>query len=393
MNEVGLDEIYATLEPFLDTTTVDLDECLGEILSSDIVAKKSLPCFDNAALDGYAFNYADSGKKLKILGTILAGDKKNYEIKSGECYKIMTGAIFPKGADTVLRLEDAKFDDEFLVTNKNIKQFNALRYAGEEIKKGEILLKKGEILTPSLAMYLASQGITKIEVVKKPSIALFSTGDEIKEPYENADESEIYNANATGISAVLAKFGFKSKYLGIIRDDFKKTLEKLENASQNFDVIITSGGASNGEADFMHKALVSLNFTQTLNGMKIVPGGRPTKCYKKGLKLVFVLPGNPMAAFLMTYLITIPVLFKALGRTSLVHQKVKAKLNGTLELKPNRSNVIYGVYENGEFVPKNTKFGSGMIRPLVESNAIYISKFSQTKLENGQILEILLTKV
>lgn len=393
MNEVGLDEISNALESFLKTTTVNLDDCLGEILSSDIIAKKSLPCFDNTALDGYAYNYADRGKKLKILGTILAGDKNSYEIKSGQCYKIMTGAIFPRGADTIVRLEDAKFDDGFLLPDNSTKQFNALRFEGEEIKKGEILLKKGEILTPSSAMYLASQGITKIEVAKKPSIAIFSTGDEIKEPWEEADESEIYNANATGISAVLAKFGFKSKYKGIIKDDFNQTLQRLKDACDNFDVIITSGGASKGEADFMHKALSGLDFTQTLNGIKLVPGGGPTKCYKKGSKLAFVLPGNPMAAFLMTYLITIPVLFRALGKKDFLYQKVKANLKGSLELKPNRSNIVYGIYKNGEFIPTNTKFGSGMIRPLVESNAMLVSKFNQTKLENGQILEILLTKV
>lgn len=394
MNEVGLEEIFSKLEPFLATTTVSLNECLGEILSSDIIAQKSLPCFDNAALDGYAFCYDDIGRTLKVLGTIFAGDKDSYSIKSGECYKIMTGAKFPNGADTIVQLENAKFDGDMLITDDSIPKNNAYRYSGEEIKKGDILLKKGEILTPAMAMYLASQGITKIEVAKKPSICLFSTGNEIKEPWEEADESEIYNANATGISAVLARYGFKSEYLGIIRDDFDETLEKLKLASEKFDVVITSGGASAGEADFMHKALASLNFTQILNGMNVTPSGRPTKCYKKGSKLFFVLPGNPQAAYLMTYLTAVPVLFKSLGKNDPIHSKVKAVMRGeSIKLKTNRSNIIYGIYENGEFSPIGAKFGSAMIKPLVHSNAMYISKYSEKSLEDGQILEILLTKV
>lgn len=393
MDEVALEEIFSKLELFNESVKVGLDECLGEILSSDIIAQKSLPCFDNAALDGYAFSYADIGKNLRVLGAIFAGDKGLYSIKSGECYKIMTGAKFPKGADTVVQLENAKFDNDFLIVDESIPKNNAYRHAGEEIKKGEILLKKGEILTPSSAMYLASQGIIKVEVAKKPSIGIFSTGNEIKEPWEEADESEIYNANTTGISAVLAKFGFKSKYLGIIKDDFDESLKKLKSASLMYDIVITSGGASAGEADFMHKTLVSLNFTQILDGIKLKPAGKPTKCYKNGKKIFFVLPGNPMAAFLMAYLIVVPTLWQSLGKTSSMHKKIKAKMKGELKLKANRSNVIYGIYENGEFSPAYTKFGSAMIKPLVYTNAMYISKFSEDLLVDGQILEILLTKV
>ncbi len=395
MDIVGLDKIFNAIELLNEVKTSNINSCLGEILSSDIVATKNLPCFDNAALDGYAFNYNDVDKKLIVKGTIFAGDKNSYEIKNGECYKIMTGAKIPKNADTILMLENAKFEEDLLIIDKKTTAKNsAYRYIGEEIKKGEILLKKGTLITPSTVMYLASQGITEVLVNTKPKIAIFSTGNEIKEPWENADENEIYNSNASGIGALLNKYSFESEYLGIIKDSKDETFAKLNQASQTYDVIITSGGASKGEADFMHEILSLLKFEQILDGILLKPAGKPTKCYKKGKKLVFVLPGNPMGAFLITFLILIPTLKKLIGSNLVYHKKIKTTMKGKLKLKANRSNVVYGIYENGLFkVLKDNKYGSGMIRPLVESNAIYISKFSESLLQDGQILEILLTKV
>ncbi|MSN96829.1 molybdopterin molybdotransferase MoeA [Campylobacter sp. FMV-PI01] len=367
------------------TKKVSLRECVGEILATDLVSKKDLPCFDNAALDGYAFDYDEVGLNLKVAGTIFAGDKKKYTLNKGECFRIMTGAIMPNGANTVVRLEDAKFQNELLMTDKNIKKFNAFRLKGEEIKSGEILLKSGEILTPAKVMLLASQGISEILVFKKPKVIIFSSGDELKEPWQEADDSEIYNANSSAIMAILNEFD--CKYGGIIPDDLEKTQNLIEN-SNKFDVIITSGGASVGDKDYMHEALQKLGFKQIFDHIDIKPG-RPTKCYKKDEKIVFVLPGNPSAAFLLCFLVVLPTLKKLSGQKENFFRKIKTKMSGDLKLKSGRMNIVLGKFEDEVFKATNLGvLGSGAIMPLVNSNALYISKNNEDMLKDTQELEI-----
>lgn len=146
---------------------ISLEEAKDRVLAKDLYAVKNLPSFDNAALDGYAFNYADVNQALDIKGTILAGDKNTYEIYKNECFKIMTGAKMPKNADTILMIEDECIEEGKLVIKKPPKQYNAYRYKGEELKKDELLLKKGTRLNARHIALLSSQGLYKIEVVRK----------------------------------------------------------------------------------------------------------------------------------------------------------------------------------------------------------------------------------
>lgn len=385
----SLEVIFNSIDSLDKTKKVRIKKAINEILAKDILALKNLPSFDNAALDGYAFNYADRENRLKILGTIFAGDKRIYKLGKNEAYRIMTGAMMPQNSDTIVQIEKAVLEDDSLIIDSSIKQYNAYRYAGEEVKKGEILLKKGELLTPAKIMFLASQGISEIEVCKKPKIASFSSGDEIIEPWQKASEYEIYNANSSGIEAVLKSNNFKSKYQGIIKDSYEETLLSLKKAAK-FDVIITSGGASKGDKDFMKKCLHELGYTEILNHINVRPG-KPTGVYKKDKKIVFILPGNPMAAYLMAYLIVVPILKKLSGQNELNFRKITAEFDGDIKLKSQRSNLVLGIYENGKFKTiNNNKFGSGMIKPLVLANAVYVSKIDESELKNTQLLEIIM---
>jgi len=206
---------------------ISLDEAVGKRVATDIFAVKNLPSFDNSAMDGYAINYADKNEPLRVADTILAGRTEDKILEKGSCVKIMTGAKIPQNADTVVPFEDAVIENEKLIVSKNIKKFNAYRYKGEEIKAGEILIKKGSRLSASDVMLLASQGIYCVEIFKEPIIKICSSGDEVVEPWQNASEDKIYNANASGIAALLSEFGFKSDYGGIIKDDLQTTKNKL----------------------------------------------------------------------------------------------------------------------------------------------------------------------
>ena len=360
---------------------VSLERATSKILAQDVVAVKNLPSFDNAAMDGYALKFDDFNEPLSVTATVLAGDETEITLKKGECVKIMTGAKMPTNADTVVPFEDAILQDGKLSPQSKVKKFNALRYKGEEVKAGEILLRKGEILTPARVMMLAAQGIYCVCVERELKIGIFSSGDEVVEPWQNASEEQIYNANGAGIASLLQSFGFASSYAGIIKDDLESTTRALETAE--FDVIITSGGASKGEADFMKTALLNLGFSELFDGVNIRPG-RPSKAFIKDKKIVFILPGNPMAAFLMCFLLVVPFLKGA------QLEKFDAALNQDVKIKSGRENIVLGSFLGGKFsVTDNNKFGSGMITPLIKSNAVLVASESLGELKAGEIVKIL----
>lgn len=365
---------------------ISTQNALGYKLFDDILAIKNLPAFDNSALDGYAVKFDEQKNGYVLKDSIFAGEKKELSINGNECVKIMTGAPFPKGADSVIRLEDAIQKDGKIYANSNFKKGDAHRFLGEETKVGEILITKNTTLTPIHIMYLAAQGITHVKVYKKPKIAIFSSGDELKEPWEWADELEIYNANAYGVASLLSHYGFSSDYLGIIKDDLDTTINSFKQID-GYDVVFCSGGASKGEADYMKTALVSLGYTEIFSRINIRPGG-PCKAFTKDNKLIFILPGNPMAAYLCAFLFALPVL---LGKE---HDKVVAKAMQEIKLKQGRANVVLGsvnfTQDECEFhITDNNNFGSGMIKPLIKSNALYLSDATQDGIKKDSVIKVI----
>ena len=226
-------------------------------------------------MDGFAIKFEDAGKTLKINKVIFAGDKGEKvkeSLSSNECYKIMTGAKVPNDADTIIPIENCIDVTERNVTIPNdIKKGANLRLKGEEQKEGNVLFTKGEELTSSHITLLASQGITMIEVYKQISIAVLSTGNEIKEPWENADEEEIYNCNSFALVSQLKEKGFNATYSGVIPDDLEKSKEFIKNL-KNFDVILTTGGISMGDADFVGEAFLQNGLEILFHGVNIKPG-------------------------------------------------------------------------------------------------------------------------
>ncbi|WP_348518188.1 molybdopterin molybdotransferase MoeA [Campylobacter sp. CCS1377] len=379
-----LKDLESQISSFEEYELISLEKAKGRILAKDLYARKNLPSFDNAALDGYAFNYEDLNEALKIKGTIFAGDKNTYEINKNECFKIMTGAKIPKNADTILMIEDECIENSKLIIKKPPKKHNAYRYKGEELKKDELLLKKGTRLNARHIALLSSQGLYKIQVIRKIRVGIFSSGDELKEPWRDCDEESIYNANALPLLAMLKTCD--TSYLGIIKDDFSTTKEALKNT--NFDLLITSGGASVGEADFMEKALDELGFTPLFKGLKARPA-RPTKLYQKDKNLVLILPGNPMAAYLSAFIFTKKIINLLSGNLE-NPLKIHALMGSDLKVKSGRNNLILGNLENEVFYPFNDgKYGSGMILPLINSEFLLISEEERTEFKKDEKITIL----
>jgi len=374
------------ITPTEKSEIIDIEDALNRVLSKDIKATKSLPPFNNSAMDGYAFRYKDIKNPLKVVKEVFAGDIQKPILKENECYKITTGAKIPDDANTVAQKEICEFKDGYITIKKPIEQSNAIRLKGEELQQNEIILKKGDILTPSKIALLASQGITKIEVFKKLKIAILSTGNELKEPHQKADEFELYNINAINIAMHLKQFGFNSNYIGVVPDNLQEAT-KIVTTLKDYDIIISSGGVSVGEADFTKKALLNNGFRELFHGVRVKPG-HPVMSGFLDKTFVIALPGNPLAAILNLLLLFFPAIFKMQGAKEIFFNPINAKMSKDLKLKPNRVNIVLGEYKDGYFSAyKDNRYGSGMISPLVNSNAValfnqnieYINKDSTIK--------------
>ncbi len=365
---------------------------LGRVIAKNVICKKNLPSFNNSALDGYAIKHQDAGKKLKIKKNIFAGDNFEGELSENECYKIMTGAKIPNDADTIVAFEDARVLNKKLVQiPQNIKKGNAFRVKGEEITCGEILFDGGILLDSSCIALLASQGISWVEVYKKLSIAIFSTGNELKEPWENASEDEIYNVNSSSLMALFNEYGFKADYCGVIPDNLEQSKEYFQKM-KSYDVLVTTGGISMGEADFVEDALLYNGLKPLFHGINIKPG-RPTMIGKMDKTVVASMPGNPLAAYVNTFLFLIPILKKLQGINKYEHKKIKAKIANELKLKANRSNLILGNFKDGIFeVTMGNKYGSGMIIPIFKSNSLLVASDEKSVICKNEEIEIILFK-
>jgi molybdopterin molybdotransferase len=382
--EISLQNTFPTT-----TKRAFINEALGYILAEDIKATKNNPSFDNSAMDGFGFKHSNN-KKLKIIKSIYAGDKFNdFEIKENECIKITTGAKIPKSVDTVIPIENClKVTNEYIEIPE-IKKGANIRKKGEDIKKGEILVKKGEEITPEIIALLASQGIVNVNVYKKPSIAIISSGNELKEPYEKADDDEIYNINSYAIKALLEKDNFKADIIGIISDIFEETLKEIKNVLQTYDVIITTGGVGGSEKDYIYKALKELGLNEFFKGISVKPG-KPTSFGKIGEKLILALPGNPLSSYLNMFCLGIPILRKLSGAKKYYFETYFAKNKSDFKVNPKKDHTALGFYENGEWEVYNSyKYGSNMLKPLIKSNSIAIIQSGKNKVEKEKILKII----
>jgi len=357
----------------LDPVWVSVLDALGRTLACEITCKKNLPSYNNAALDGFAFKYREGLSELQIKTTILAGNVVEPSLGEHECYKIMTGAKVPDDADTIIPFEDClSYDEHKIVLSPTVKKGNALRLKGEEERVGAPLLSAGTCLTSRDIALLASQGISMVEVYKKLSIAVFSTGDELKSPWEIASEDEIYDINALALIALLAEHGFIAHYCGVIPDNLEAATAYFTRMKQ-YDVLVTSGGVSMGEADFVERALLKNGFEASFHGINIKPG-KPTMMGKMGETIVASMPGNPLAAYVNAFLFLIPVLKKLQGQKKFNFEPIIARNAESFKVKSGRVNLVLGTFENGEFhVFGANKYGSGMVKPLINSNALWIS--------------------
>ena len=372
------------------TQSVLLNALANRVLAEDIIVQKNLPSFDNSAMDGFAFKYEERDQILYIKSTIFAGETPKAQLAQGECYKIMTGAQVPSDANTIVPIENCPLVTETHVRiPENIRKGNAFRAKGEEQKEGEVLFQKGTLITPAHIALLSAQGIMAVKVYQRVQIAVLSTGNEIKEPWEKASEDEIYNANAFAITSLLEKYGFHPTYIGALPDDLEATVSLIQTL-HTYDVIITTGGISMGEADFLEEAFMKNGLTPLFHGVNVKPG-RPTMMGTMGNTFVMAMPGNPLTCMVNILMLSLPILYKMQGNKTYHHPYIFAKNKHTFTMKAGKDNMVLGKVENGIFhVTRNNKYGSGMLTPIVESNAIALFDKEISKVEEETFIKVIL---
>ena len=301
------------LDPVAETESVTLHQSLGRVIAQDILSPANVPNYDNSAMDGYAFNSQDlSTTQLKVIGTSFAGKSFNGAIAQGECVRIMTGAAMAQGTDTVAVQEKVLRDGDSIQFTEAPKPRANVRYAGEDLQQGQNVLSAGHLMQPADLGLLASLGIAKVNVYRKLKVAFFSTGDELVAISKPLATGQVYDSNRYTLYGMLNRLGVDVIDLGAIADDPLQLENTLLNAAAQADVIITSGGVSVGEADYM-KELLSKHGQVMFWKIAMKPG-RPLAYGKVGNAHYFGLPGNPVAVMVTFYQFVREALLTLMGQ-------------------------------------------------------------------------------
>lgn len=306
--------IQQFLEPVKETETCAITQGLGRILACDISSPANVPNYNNSAMDGYALHSADLNQSsLKVIGTAFAGTPFTGQVNRGECVRIMTGAAMPTGTDTVVMQEKVLREGDVIQIAEAPRAGANVRYAGEDLKIGQTVLAQGHSIRPADLGLLASLGIAEILVYRTLRVAIFSTGDELVPIGTPLKSGQVYDSNRYSLIGMLARLGVEIIDMGAIKDNPELLESTLLTAASKADVIITSGGVSAGEADYM-KQLLAKHGQVVFWKISMKPG-RPLAYGKIGKAHFFGLPGNPVAVMVTFYQFVREALQRLMGQS------------------------------------------------------------------------------
>ncbi len=352
----------------LEIEVVSLFESTGRILAEDIVCIHALPKFNQSAMDGYGFKMQDLGKKTQVIQHIFAGDDVSaLEVRENECVKIMTGAMVPKGIETIVPIECMlESHENFALAPKDFKINANIRQKGENASLNSVLVPKNTRLNYGHIALIASQGFKEIKAFRKLKIALFSSGDELVPLGQNALECQVYDVNSVGVFNMLKNYN--THFLGVLKDDKNLQLKILE--SQDYDVILSSAGVSVGDKDFFKDALKEKNALFYYEKVNLKPG-KPVTLARLNQSIIIGLPGNPLSCLVVLRVLILPLLERLSLNKDFKLKPFKAQINAPLKLKGERTHLILGNYSNHQFIPYNdNRYDSGAIQALVRVDSI-----------------------
>jgi molybdopterin molybdotransferase len=387
----ALDKILSKIK-LKGVEKVPLDQALGRVLAEDVISRINNPPLDNSAMDGYALIAEDIQSaspekpvKLEVVEEIAAGYTAKGILKPGQAMRIMTGAPIPSGANAVLMQEDTQKDGESILCLDKADVEENIRQAGEDVKIGEEVIKKGTTLSPAHIGMMAVVGRSQIAVGQRPVVSILSTGDEILELDETPQGPQIFNSNGHMLAAQIKSSGAIPIYLGIAKDTEKDLMEKFEWALQA-DIVVSSGGVSVGDYDLVKSSLQKMGQDMLFWKVAMKPG-KPLAFGRIGETPIFGLPGNPVSSFVSFEQFVRPSLRKALGCSDLSHKTVQAKLTRTIHKKPGRLHFLSAIvsWSNGEYtVTPAGEQGSGILKSAANANGLLIFPLEADEIQQGQ---------
>ena len=384
--------ILACLSPIGQTESVPVREALGRILAQDIVPAIDVPAHDNSAMDGYAVRFSDlqeGDPSLREIGTALAGKPFKGRVGSGQCVRIMTGAVMPEGTDTVVIQEIVKKEGERIVVPPGQKARQNVRYAGEDLKVGVPVLAPGKLLRPAELGLIASLGIAQVKVGRRLRVALFATGDELASIGSPLKEGEVYDSNRYTVHGMLSRLGVDIVDLGVVRDDPGKLKQAFEKAAASADAVITTGGVSVGEADFIRQMMAQLG--EVLFWKIAMRPGRPMAFGRIGDAFLFGLPGNPVAVMVTFYALVREALLHLAGRTESALALLPAVSSEDIRKVPGRTEFQRGVLfkEQDRWLVRTTgQQGSGVLRSMSEANCFIVLEHARGSVKAGEPVSV-----
>jgi molybdopterin molybdotransferase len=393
--------IIERVTPVTEVEQVPLQAAGGRVLAADVIAPIDLPPFDNSAVDGYAVRHADlaaSGEtRLEVSDRLQAGRASAHAVAAGEAVRIFTGAPMPQGADTVFMQEDVRTEGAAVIVPPGLRPGANRRLAGEDVAKGSVALRAGRRLQPQDLSMAAALGLQRLPVRRRVRVAIFSTGDEVVEPGAPLPAAALYDANRALLAGLLANFDVDVTDLGILRDDPDKLAARLAEAARGQDLVLTSGGVSTGEADYVRDAVekagklvfwrVAIKPGRPV-AMGVIPGS------STGTGAAFVgLPGNPVAVFVTFARVVRPLLLRLAGAapeplvalpvTSGFAYKKKKGRREYVRVSLARSN-------DGSYVAtKHAQDGAGVISSLTATDGLAELGDDVTEIRQGETIGFL----
>ena len=376
---------------------VNIKQSVGRILRENIVASFPSPRFDNSAMDGFAVRAgdtknatADKPTELKILDISSAGTPSDITIGLGECIQCMTGAEIPKGADSIVMVEDTSgfSDNSHVKVMISVPHGAHIRKKGEEINIDDLLIKKGTRITANELGTCATFGYGKLSVSKKPKISIFGTGNELVEPGEKLAKGQIYNSNLYVFKDLAEKAGSKIEMSEVIKDDKDSLKSFLSEALEVSDIIISSGGVSMGRYDYVRDVFIDLGVKEHFWKVAQKPG-KPLFFGTKENKLIFGLPGNPVSSFIGFMEWVWPVLITMMGEKS--EKSIYGILDEPFPRERTKHRFLFGraKYKNGKLVCRPTnRIGSHMLTSALGANCILGSDPGEGSLNPGDLIKV-----
>jgi molybdopterin molybdotransferase len=384
--------IRACLTPIRETETVPIRDALGRVLAQDIVPAINVPAHDNSAMDGYAVRFSDleGETSLEEIGSAFAGRVFEGSLGAGQCVRIMTGAVMPAGADTVVIQEVTRKENRRVFIPPGQKARQNVRYAGEDLKAGTAVLHSGRLVRPADLGLIASLGVGSVRVKRKLRVAFFATGDELASIGAPLKEGEVYDSNRYTLYAMLSRLGIELIDLGVVRDDPELLESAFRKASDQADVVVTTGGVSVGEADFVKQLMAQLG--EVLFWKIAMRPGRPMAFGQIGRAYLFGLPGNPVAVMVTFYQFVRDALLHLSGRTDhYVVPLLQVPAAAALRKVPGRTEFQRGILfrDGAQWKVRTTGHqGAGVLRSMSEANCFIVLEHERGNVAAGEQVSV-----